>query len=519
MSRVSTWWTYEPDHANAINDLDEELTAERASRRDQTTRLSTAYDETRRDLEQVGSRLTSVTGLVGAVLEWTELRFRLLEFEEYRARQEIRKAFRALAHGRPATLAGLEDIPGYWLPPAAQGVLGTLPPHHQAGTPPRPPAATTFEAPPHALESARERDAVRTDLFTLTVALCFDRPALIEATLPRLLSGPADLGVIEAGQVTEGWRTLWKHAAGGSFGSAAAEQLSERVTTLFDASTATEAEIRAWDRAIATFGSDSDTTQTKAEIFAALGAHLTAESGGTETLPPHEQVWHAYVQELVEEPGPDERELVQAMENLPVGADIPRRSAPSWSRPAGTVVALVREDIFDPNAPLPLRRLALRAGGVLLRARLDAALTAPEPVVITVDGPVKIKVTSGGHDAEKLAVVERRIATDYSAVPVSKTLGAAGVGLGCLAVALLVFGQWFTAALAAIGALVLLSKYRADHAAARSDAARRDRALAQVRAAVDKARADSAAAERRAAQRYRTDRQALERLIASLPAP
>lgn len=234
MSRVSPW-TNDFGTANAINDLDDELAAERAARRREASRFVSEQAKVQHQLEQVGSRIDSVTDQISTVLEWTELRFQLLEFDEYQARKEIRKAFRALAQGRPAVLPEVDDVPGYWMPPAALAVLPLiLRERHPAAVPACRPGANPFEDLKSGLESARERDAVRAQLFHLAVGLCFDQPAFIDATVLRLLSEPVGLGQTEAGQVAKGWRALWEHVALGGFGPAAVEQLSGRLAALFD---------------------------------------------------------------------------------------------------------------------------------------------------------------------------------------------------------------------------------------------------------------------------------------------
>ncbi|WP_329412308.1 hypothetical protein OG563_07370 [Nocardia vinacea] len=521
MSRVNPWWSSDIGHANAINDLDDELAAEREARYRHASRVALEQAKVARHLEQVGSRIDSVTDQINTVLEWTELRFQLLEFDEYQVRKEIRKAFRAIAQGRPAILPEVDDVPGYWMPPAALAVLPLiLRERHPAGVPARHPGANSFEDLKSGLESARERDAIRAELFNLAVGLCFDQPAFINAAVLRLLSEPVGLGQTEAGQVAEGWRTLWKQAALGGFGPVAAEQLSGRLAALFDPADVGEEELEVWDRAIEMFGSDGNAAPTKAGAFTALRAHLAVEPDHTEAFAAQDDLcWRIHLQELVEEPSPAERPLVWAMENLHMPAEEARRSAPSWGEPAGTVVSLVRGDLFDLGTPIPLRRLALQLSAPLLRSRLDATLVAPEPIVTTIKRRnATLEVTSEGHNAERLAAVERRIAVDYNADVPSNAVGAAVfAGLAGLALVMIVFGQWFVAVLFALGALTPVWKYRNDRNAAQDAAARRDEQLAEVRSALVQARKNNADKERRLAERYEADREALDRLIASLP--
>lgn len=111
MSRVNPWWSSDVGHANAINDLDDELAAEREARYREASRVALEQAKVARHLEQVGSRIDSVTDQINTVLEWIDLRFQLLEFDEYQVRKEIRKAFRAIPQGRPAILPEVDDVP------------------------------------------------------------------------------------------------------------------------------------------------------------------------------------------------------------------------------------------------------------------------------------------------------------------------------------------------------------------------------------------------------------------------
>ena len=123
MARVSQWnwsdFTQEWSQTSAINELDEELAAERRARYRQTRQLEAAHDAFKDGLKQVDSKVESVSDRIEAVLDWTELRFQQVEFDEYQARKDIRNTVRALAEGRPARSPDFEDAPGYWLPPAA----------------------------------------------------------------------------------------------------------------------------------------------------------------------------------------------------------------------------------------------------------------------------------------------------------------------------------------------------------------------------------------------------------------
>lgn len=508
MPRVNPWWTSEIGRANAINDLDDELAAERTVRHREALRFASEQAKVARHLEQVGSRIDSVTDQIGTVLAWTELRFQLLEFDEYQVRKDIRKVFRALAQGRATGLPEVDDIPGYWMPPAALAVLPLiLREHHSADA----------AAANSGLASARERDALRTELFTLAVGRCFDLPALIEVAVPRLLSQPTDLGQAGAGHVAEVWRTLWKQAGLGDFGGATAAKLAGRLAAVVDLTAVDTDEVQAWDQAIESFSAPAS---TKAETFTALRAHLMAEPDHADAFAAREdQYWRNLLQELIEEPSPAERELIRVMDDLHLPDDAARRSTPGWGAAAGTVLSLLRHDLFDPNTSIPLRRLALQVSAPLLRWRLETALVVPEPVVTTVtEHHLPIEVTGDGHNTEQLAAVERAIATSYAIAAPSKAVGTAiFTGLAGLALVTLFINQWFLAIMFTLCALIPVWKYRTDRDVARNEAARRDQKLAEVHAELIRVRRETVAEDRRRVDQYKADREALDELLASLP--
>jgi hypothetical protein len=522
MARVSQWnwsdFTQEWSQTAAINELDEELAAQR---RAQARRMQRAENEIKQGLKAVDSKLDTVSARIEAVLDWTELRFQLVEFDEYQARTAIRKTVRALAEGRPARTPDLDDVPGYWLPPAAAAVL-PLVLRAQPVIPAQRTAANPFADLAAGLEAARERDAVRAELFNLAVGRCFDQQVLIDAAVLRLLTEPCDLGVAEPGQVAAGWRTLWEHAALGAFGPGAAVQLESLLRERFDPEAPLDdEELAAWDGAIAGFGAAEGHQPPQSEAFAALADHLTADGPDTGADDDH---WRTYLQELIEEPSPAELPLVREMEALEPGDDAARAGDPSWTEPAGTVAALVRRDLFDPEAPIALRRLALDLTAPLLRARLDrleAGLAETGPVVRTVRrNGVAVEVTPEGHDPAQFDAVLTRIDAGFRLDgPSQRTTVGFAAGLGAVALLFLVFGQWIPAVLFALLVLVPLYLHRNARIQAAGQQVRREGQVERLRADLAAARTDAERATRERAERAAAARTALERLRAALPAP
>ncbi|MEU5153215.1 hypothetical protein [Glycomyces sp. NPDC021274] len=538
--------------------------------------------------EKISTAASEMHSRLDTVLRWTELRFQLLEFDEYQARKEIRNTVRALAAGRMPVLRGIDDVPGYWLPPAAAAVLPLVVRDRFPG---QGTGGNAFADLKTGLEAARERDAVRAELFGLAVGRCFDQPVFTDAAVLRLLSEPADLGVVEPGQVARGWRTLWEQAALGAFGPGAEAQLASLLRERFDPGALDEAALAAWDEAIGGFGG------SRPASLAALAAHFTAvagpeerageanvdgatvgdaapgtaagdgtgsgalrlgepgraaadiagtaalldvdgaSGGGTGTArlgdaaredaaaePRYDDaVWRSYLQELIEEPSEGELPLVREMAGLHPSAEGREGARHSWTDPAGTVADLVRRDLFDPEAPMPLRRLALGLAAPVLRERLDrieASLGTPAKATVTVRRRGEyIEVTRDGHDPDQFAAVERRIERAFAAAAPSKPVATAiGAALALLGVLMVAFGQWFLAVLFVLAVIIPIAKYRSDAAKARTNQHRRDEQLAETRAALAKARKDAENQERAETENGLAARRALEQLRETLPA-
>ncbi|GAA1666935.1 hypothetical protein GCM10009830_10810 [Glycomyces endophyticus] len=518
MARTVSQWNWsdfsqEWSQTAAINELTDEVGAERRARRRE---LESVQSEIGEGLQRVDSRVDAVADRVGLLLAWTDLRFQLLELDEYQARREIRSAFRALAEGRPARRPDLPDLPGYWLPPAAAAIL-PLVFRGRPGADGKAPAGGLTTG----LDAARDRDAVRAELFNLAVGRCFGQAVLVDAAFLRLIHDPADLGECDKGLIANGWRALWEHAALGAFGPAAVVQLTGRLRELFDPDDADEAEL--WDAAITGFGAADGQTPTLAEACNALRVHLAAEPATADLaeLERSDGRWRRYLEELIEEPSPAERPIVGEMEALGLD-DGPDRSRPSWAEPAGTPAALLRRDLFDPAAPVALRRLALDLAAPLLRARLahiEATATAPEPTVTAVRRRGEsIDVTAAGHDPAALALAEARIGRGFDTDGPSKPLHtASAVVFGVWAVVAAAFGQWALALGPALAIVVPVIAYRRAAAKARRQTEARDERLAELRAALFAARADASEADKAAAAAHQADRTALERLLATLP--
>ncbi|MFG3339879.1 hypothetical protein [Glycomyces sp. NPDC048151] len=578
----STWYW---SQSGRDRQQEQAIASLQARQRSEARRAAERARESQQRLEgRIAETSSRLEARIGVVLAWTELRFQLIEFDEYQARKEIRNTVRALAEGREPLLHGFEDVPGYWLPSAAAGVLPLV---LRDRVPVQRTAGASFTDLQTGLEHARERDSVRTELFSLAVGRCFDQPVLIDAAVLRLLSEPADLGVAAPGEVASAWRTLWEQAALGAFGHGAEAQIGTLLRERFDAGSLGEEALAEWDREIERFGATGGRHLPQTEAFAALerhfapvaGLHASKQKGDRAGLPPlggqagdggarhdaaagalsttngpaeplgtagpladtadpfaaaptpdaypyafpDDTAWRAYLQELIEEPSTAELPLVRQMAELDPtseGAESDRRS---WSDSAGTLADLVRRDLFDPDAPLPLRRLALGLAAPVLHDRLDrleAAIGTTETAVVTVRRRGElIDVTRDGHDPERFAAVERRVEQAFPVIEPSKPLTVGMVvTLGILGVVMFGLGQWFLGVLFALALAIPIWKHRSDTEKARKDFIRRDEALAEVRAALVKARKDAERQEREETDRGLAARRAVANLRESLHA-
>ena len=506
MARMSFWnWDNNWAQHHAINELDEEL-SDLAVR--QNRRIHQNKREFDQGLKKVDHQIGSVSRRLETILEWTELRFQLLEFDEYGARKQIRRAFRALAEGMPASAPKVGDIPGYWMPPAAGAMLRFLL---------REGAADLNTG----LETARERDPIRSELFSLCVGLCFDQPTFTEVAVLRLLGEAPDLGLAEPGEVAAVWRSVWEHAVRGGFGPSAADLIHDRLRSVFDPVEVEDSERRAWHAAVRDFGPGG---QDEPAALRALAEHLKAASGvESDHSGVAEEPWRLHLQELIEEPSPAELPLVQEMEELHLPEDGLQRSEPTWAASAGTVAELLRRDLFDPEGHPALRASALRLCAPLLRSAVESVVSeavSSGPVTRTVKrlGGIAVEVGADGYDRAAVESAERTMASRGEMTgPSRAVMTGASAALGALAVLSAASGSWFLAVVFALAVAVPVWLY----ARARSERMRQqeyaDSQIKAFRAALDQARKEVRDEERSRRERDAALRRAGEELIAALP--
>ncbi|MGH8878121.1 MAG: hypothetical protein ACRD0P_12380 [Stackebrandtia sp.] len=439
---IWSWNTY--NHERRQNEALDDLAHQNAR---QASRFHQSQRETK---ARITKEISSVNTRLDTLLSWMDLRFQLLEFDEYQARREVRRCFRALASASSLALPPVTDVPGYWLPPAALPLARMVLALRGEASPPGRTTDDLAGDVHKGLDIARKCDPVRGDLFVLATAASFDLPHLMESAVSRLLDGPADFGAGDD-KVASGWRVLWEQAAQGDFGTQAADRLAQRLADRFDPKSLDEAALTSWDRSILAPGKGSgDGPLATAKAFDRLTSLVSGmETDTTERGGPHYlDLWHGIVEDLVNEPSPAELPVVTAMEEL---RDAPEaiNSRQQWMDRGGTVADRLRSDLLDDDTPAACRRLALRLSGDLLRQRVDAIVDSDTRwesagTVVKCLGS-DLRVYSSGPVPSQLQKARERIDRHIEpAVPRWPTVVAAAV-LAIAAVAAAVGQSWVLA--------------------------------------------------------------------------
>lgn len=515
MSDVKWSWVTGWDYRQ--NEAIEDLQAEAARA---TDRMRHAQRQTR---DLVKSQISTVNNRLDTVMDWLDLRFAQLDFDEYTVRREARNHFRALAAHDLVAIRELDDVPGYWLPPLAGPLAKLVLRRQNRDAGPFDTASLPAEIR-SSLQTGRERDPVRGDLFTVATAICFDLPALSEEPVLRLLAGPMDL---EFGEdpaiVANGWRTLWEQAVQSEFGPAAAEQLTQRLAAGFDPQALDAKAEHEWDTAILRHSGDFDTTVDADRALPALAATLSRLSEAVSAEPDrsrHRETWQTCLQDLVSEPSEPERPLVEAMRRLRPASETDV-DEPDWRRREGSVATLLRDDLVGNDVPAARRAVALRIAGPYLRQRVEAVAESeaakPDPTVTVKDSGLTITVGPDGPDpAAYDKAVERRRVEPAWVVPLPLILG---ITAALLAVAILAaINQAWVMAVIVVCLIAIPVWWRLGT----RSAARRVAADAQERVADLATRVDRAVEQARMKQSEHWARQdrirtAVERLLEVLP--
>ncbi|MFL1378687.1 hypothetical protein [Nocardiopsis protaetiae] len=451
-----------------IRELQEDVSSAHSMLHSERKRMRSELSSLRGSLEQ---RLNRVSATLDAFIELSDIRATLAAFGPHAL---ARHRVLAMLDGTVPAALELEDVPDYWLLPAAHGLHALL-----TGSP--------AKAPLHFDEAAR-RDPERAAAFSVLAT------ALTRAEYARTLGGPGELLPhlpAPDEQVTRGRRALWMLTADGSLGEDAREHL---LLSTLRHWTRIEAELPPLDPP-APAGSSGRSSRTgrgggggggaaSVQGEGALNARATAvgrltalrediaritalgsEGTHVEGVAPDEGS-ASFLSEalvaLVGEGTPEEAPLIARANELRAiieqGGGGGRR--PGWDDEVGTVADLLREDLRASEATphrstfaLVLQRPAvMRSVDDLLRR---SATPLPESTTITVQG-VRVEITEQGLTSAQMHRAEAQLATRYPAEHGGRTYMW---GLGVAAVLLVLFGlvtqsgfAWVLAVVCAVGA-------------------------------------------------------------------
>jgi|GEM_PF-3848543 len=486
MSLNQGWWDGPHSrHDRVQNDVIETLQYRLAAQSSSVRRQAAMA---RKATDRVASEVARLEERLDALVELTDLRFQLLEHHETnRVRNELNRRLSLLSRGGVAPEHPLDDIPGYWLPPAANLLLATL--------------RGEGERVAELLELARERDRYRADLFILSAGIGFEAADLSRMTPGSLLSQPVHPDLVEPDisletPIPTAWRRLWIDTAGGGLGSSARDQLEKRL-----AAAVTDLEMaERLTRRVSHGGTSplTDLRRLRERCQKVMASGGTAVSGPIDT-----ESWRGFLRELVNEGHAEEADIRRRTGELLHRFSDHTDSEPAglWSE-AGSLGDLMVVDILDDSTPDAPAIVAMRAGAdaiMLCTQRLWDRTREEVPDVrnVRVEG-ISIKVTLQGVKSEDRKRVADRI-DDHYQPDGSRLWGwVAGVaGLAVAAILFLVIGATVLGVMAAVGAagcvpaMIRASKEPAkldELRATRHEAA--DRRMSEVHDEVVRARQD-----------------------------
>lgn len=496
---MSDWTDWKQNQR--LEETEAQLAAERSAR----SRLA---DQMRTQQGNLQGQIDRLTRAFVALVEHEDIRAELGQYADAAAcRRYAREVVSTVVATGGAALRGSaepDDVPGYWLAPAARGVVRIA-----QGEP----------GGADLLAEAAHRDPRRTTLLlTLLGALTRD---------PRWTSG-TDLARVlpDRPEISNAQRQVWLAVADGRLapdGDALVTALRSQVAATGSAGLD---EVAAWLEEVAPPDSRHLAVERAAAQLAALrevldtgGSPAAATTDAPADAPdetPAEDPLADCVRSLVDEGSPGEAEILDRMAT--VRADlgfIDERTAslaPAWSGTAGDVVRLLIDDLGQPaGSPrhaLARQVLAPTLGAIGDELAAQAAVPPPETRDVEVAGEVLTVTRDGvaGDWASRVgAAIERRHPVDRRLVPAGGALLALAVvlaGLGFVA------GGWFVLAVAAAlggGALIgsALVKRRTLTETRASTIAATERRIAQERATLDEHRERSITASTRARELHR----------------
>lgn len=397
-----------------IRELKEDLNIAYSRMDRERSRMRSELGRVRGTLEQ---RLDRVSATLDAFIELSDVRATLAMFD---AAAMARHRTLQMLDGTPLPSLDLDDVPGYWLVPAARGLhsllrddLARARPHFDEAAAVDPERARTFAALAGALTRAEHARTLGEG---------------VSADLLPLLPDPGS-------EVTRGQRALWILTADGSFGDDAREHLLLSTLRGWSAEEVRIPLVGEWAAAtppakgrgarVPRGGSTAaaprrEAASTLARLRERI-ARITAPGGedATSDVLSPDQASSDFLQDslrlLVEEGSPEEAPLLAEASRLRAVIENSgqKGTLPTWGDEVGTVGSLLQRDLTREDAPPHRRTFSL----VLLRsAVLDTAEELAdragdelsETTEVRLHG-VPVRVTPSGADRQQVEGARQRL--------------------------------------------------------------------------------------------------------------
>ena len=390
-----------------IRDLEESLDSAHSQMARERSRMRSELGRLRGSLEQ---RLNRVSATLDAFIELSDLRVTLTMFDG--AAIARHRTLQMIDGSVPGSLE-LDDVPGYWLVPAARGLHALL-----LGDLAR--ARVRFD-------EAATIDPERAGCFSALAAALTSAEharALGENTAADLLPHlPAP-----SARLTRGRRALWLLIADGSLGDDARERLLLSTLRHWSAEGVRAPKVEAWfssapagrrPRSEDGLAARSGAARSLAEVRERITrvTTLSDEDGPAEVLAPDQDSADFLLQTLrllVEEGSPEEAPLIAEANRLRavIEGSGEETVLPSWDENVEEVGTLLQRDLVSEKAP-PHRRtfaLVLQRGAVLEGAEELAARATesmPDRTSVTLRG-TSVTITASGADHGQLEQARKK---------------------------------------------------------------------------------------------------------------
>ncbi|NKZ00576.1 hypothetical protein [Nocardiopsis alborubida] len=479
---MSDWIDYSQNRK--IRELEESLGSAHYQMATERRRMRSELSRVQGTLEQ---RLDRVSASLDAFIELSDVRAVLAMFD---GAALARHRTLQMLDGVPVAHPDLEDVPDYWLVPAALGLHALLEDD---------PAAARVR-----FDEAARRDATRAGHFAALAT------ALTSADHARAMNAAATADLLPqlplpTEEVTRGQRALWLLTADGSFGDDARqlllsstlrawseEQVEVPASAGLSALTADASGASPSPASRGSRGKKAGGLVERAEAARRITAlregvarvvALDGEDASTAALAPDE-VSAAFLSDtlrlLVEEGSPEEAPLLARARELRAVIESSGEGGPPqrWTDTVGTVASLLGDDLVRQDAP-PHRRtfaLALQRPTVMERAEelvREAAAPVEDSTTLQVQG-VQVTLSSHGAEPRELERARTQLRARWHDTGSARTYAW---GLLAMAGLLAVLGMvsanglvWFLCVATAVGAGIALMVDQTRRAEARDTA-------------------------------------------------